>query len=423
MVVDVLGFDFMITTMTLGEKFKRHRYLFHKYFKRLEHSKYNGAQLIQVNVFLRDLLKEPESFRTLIHRSSAAVVLRMLYGHDVATDGDKYVELAAQVTAAITKAGPFGTFKVDYIPWLRFVPSWMPGAGWKREALESRKKARQLLNEPFAQAKADLISGQEAICMVTTELEALMNGDKNHNMNVDEEVIKNTAATAFTAGAETVVSILSSFFLVLTKFPAVQQRAQEEVDRVLGGRLPTIEDRGRLPLIQSMVYELLRWNPVTPIGLPHYASEMDTYGGYTIPEGTTVIPNLWRMLHDPVAYPEPNTFKIDRFLNRILANETHVRDKNARERAGPRGVNSIPDAAIFGAGRRACPGKYIAHDFIFLMVTSVLATFQVTRAVNEAGQEIDPNPRLHPFPRKPSRLVPLRDHSSVSRGSPLDSRE
>ena len=50
-------------------------------------------------------------------------------------------------------------------------------------------------------------------------------------------------------------------------YPKVQRRAQEEIDRVIGSdRLPTFADRGSLPYVEAVAKELLRWNPVTPLG-------------------------------------------------------------------------------------------------------------------------------------------------------------
>ena len=49
--------------------------------------------------------------------------------------------------------------------------------------------------------------------------------------------------------------------------PHVQARAQQEIDAVIGtDRLPTIADRKDLPYIGALVKEVLRWNPVTPLG-------------------------------------------------------------------------------------------------------------------------------------------------------------
>lgn len=81
----------------------------------------------------------------------------------------------------------------------------------------------------------------------------------------------------------------------MTLYPEAQLKAQKELDRVLGsqGRLPQFSDRNQLPYIDHIVWEVMRWNPVVPLGLPHATTEDDIYEGYWIPKGTTVIPNLW----------------------------------------------------------------------------------------------------------------------------------
>ena len=63
------------------------------------------------------------------------------------------------------------------------------------------------------------------------------------------------------------VSSMNSFFLALTLFPEVQRRAQAELDMVVGrDQLPTFDDRPRLPYIEALCKELMRWQMVTPIG-------------------------------------------------------------------------------------------------------------------------------------------------------------
>jgi hypothetical protein len=63
------------------------------------------------------------------------------------------------------------------------------------------------------------------------------------------------------------VSSMSSLFLALVLYPQVQKRAQEELDLVVGrDRLPTFDDRPRLPYIEAICRELKRWQMVTPMG-------------------------------------------------------------------------------------------------------------------------------------------------------------
>jgi cytochrome P450 len=57
-----------------------------------------------------------------------------------------------------------------------------------------------------------------------------------------------------------------SFFLAMTLYPEIQKRAQEEIDLVIGDRLPCIADRERLPYTEALMAEILRWAPPAPIG-------------------------------------------------------------------------------------------------------------------------------------------------------------
>lgn len=52
--------------------------------------------------------------------------------------------------------------------------------------------------------------------------------------------------------------------------PDVQNRAREEIDRVLGGNMVTHEDRPSLPYVNAMIKEIMRWGPVAPLGQPHH---------------------------------------------------------------------------------------------------------------------------------------------------------
>jgi hypothetical protein len=100
------------------------------------------------------------------------------------------------------------------------------------------------------------------------------------------------------------VSSLMSFFVAALLHPEIQIRAQEEIDAVTGReRLPTFEDRPRLPFVDAICKEVLRWRPVVPLGefdakrsrprkrfhdptaIPHAATEDNVYRGFFIPKG------------------------------------------------------------------------------------------------------------------------------------------
>lgn len=63
------------------------------------------------------------------------------------------------------------------------------------------------------------------------------------------------------------VSAMYTFFLAMVLYPDVLRKAQAEVDAVVGAdRLPGFADREKLPYVDAMVKETLRWNPVVPMG-------------------------------------------------------------------------------------------------------------------------------------------------------------
>ena len=80
----------------------------------------------------------------------------------------------------------------------------------------------------------------------------------------------------------------------MASHPEVQQKAQAELDAVVGPeRLPRFADRESLPYVNAIVTECLRWKPTGQLGLPHCSIVDDEYRGYTIPGGSLLIPNAW----------------------------------------------------------------------------------------------------------------------------------
>lgn len=166
----------------------------------------------------------------------------------------------------------------------------------------------------------------------------------------------------------------------MTINPDVQQKAQAEIDRVIGpNRLPTIQDRSQLPYIEAIVKEVLRWHPVAPMALPHCSTEDDIVEGYWIPKGSMLFANVWHFTHDPNVYAEPERFNPDRFL----ATNGHTPEPD-------------PHNFAFGFGRRVCPGRILADNALFLNIAQSLAVFAVSKARDAAGNEIEPAVKFLP---------------------------
>ncbi|OJT06167.1 O-methylsterigmatocystin oxidoreductase [Trametes pubescens] len=169
---------------------------------------------------------------------------------------------------------------------------------------------------------------------------------------------------------------MSHFILAMVKYPAAMRKAQAEIDGLTGGRrLPTPDDRPALPYVEAVLRECLRWTAPVPLGLPHRLMEDDVYQGRTIPKGTLIFANIWRMTRDPAVFVDPEAFIPERYLE-------VVDDTIAKKRD--------PWSYVFGFGRRKCPGSHLADASLWLVMACMLATLDFEKATDASGNIIEP---------------------------------
>jgi len=188
-----------------------------------------------------------------------------------------------------------------------------------------------------------------------------------------EKYIAEALASLYAAGSDTTVALLKTFLVAMLLHPDVQKKAHDELDSVVGReRLPTFEDRPRLPFIDAVCKETLRWHPITPLGIPHASTKDDVYAGFFIPRGALVLGNAWAMLHNPVLYPEPDVFRPERFLNV----DGSLRDDPVL-------------SSEFGFGKRICPGRHFVDATFFIVVASLFSVFHIERGEGGGGKLSD----------------------------------
>jgi cytochrome P450 len=113
----------------------------------------------------------------------------------------------------------------------------------------------------------------------------------------DDDAAGYITGSLLEAGSDTTASTLYGFIQAMLLWPEVQRKAQEEIDRVVGpDRLPTMDVYENLPYIRCCIKESLRWMPTVILGVPHAALKEDNYMGYTIPQGATVVNNVWYVI-------------------------------------------------------------------------------------------------------------------------------
>ncbi|KAL5117971.1 hypothetical protein ACEQ8H_004116 [Pleosporales sp. CAS-2024a] len=183
------------------------------------------------------------------------------------------------------------------------------------------------------------------------------------------------------AGSDTTAATLVGFVQAMLLFPDVARNAQEELDRVCGERLPSLEDEPNLPYIRGCIKESLRWMPTAILGVPHAVIRDDEYMGYKIPKGAGVMWNVWSVHMDPKRHRDPRRFDPGRYINDSQTAAEAANNPDASKR----------DHFVFGAGRRLCQGMHIAERSMFLAISRLLWAFDFRLARDAHGNEIKPN--------------------------------
>ncbi|KAH9959904.1 cytochrome P450 [Russula compacta] len=352
----LVGWKDIVSFLHYGDHFKQCRKLIHGLcgtpvsLKKLHHIHEQESHKL-----LKDILARPDDLEHLIMHTYGALLLRVVYGFSEDKKSRQYpfVETADQAVNDLYLS--VNGFLVDAFPFLRHIPSWVPGAEFRRLAEGWAVTFSSMVDKPYAWAKNQLASGNNESSFVADHL---------REGTEDEFTIKWTAASMSAAGPDTTSWTVYAFFKAMALYPDVLKRAQAELDEVVGhDRLPLLSDRPRLPYIEAIVLESLRWHPVAPLGFPHRLTEDDYYEGYFLPKGTLVQANVWKITRDPLVYPNPNVFDPTRFL----ASETTQPQPN-------------PDFT-FGWGRRICPGRLMALEVLFITCAMSLSVFDISKVV------------------------------------------
>ncbi|XP_053551141.1 cytochrome P450 2K1 isoform X2 [Bombina bombina] len=183
-----------------------------------------------------------------------------------------------------------------------------------------------------------------------------------------------SALDLLAAGTETTSTTLSWALLLMTKYPEIQKKVQEEIKTFIKpGQLPKVDDRKNMPYTDAVVHEVQRFANIVPLNLSHVTTKDVHFRGYHIPKGIEVIPMLTSVLYDKTQWDTPYRFNPHHFLD---ADGKFVKK----------------DAFIpFSAGRRACVGESLAKMEIFLFFTGLLQkfTFHPPPGISEDDLSLD----------------------------------
>ncbi|RXW19792.1 hypothetical protein EST38_g6053 [Candolleomyces aberdarensis] len=295
-------------------RWKRQRRMFHQTFNASVLPEYHHMIRRHVNRYLVHMLSSSSEFISHTHHALGGIIMNITYGFDAKSKEDPYIAESLKVSYAFKVSALPGAFLVDNIPLLKYVPAWFPGAGFKRFAKYYRNATYNSQYMPFNFAMDAMNRNEVQPCAVTKLVETFPDPADPDYGEIKEDLI-NALGLSYVAGVESTDALLSAFVLVMAIHPDIQKKAQAELDRVVGpDRLPDFDDKDDLVYLKALITELVRWQQVTPLAIPHKTTEDDYYDGYFIPKGTLVLGNAWAVLHDPELFETPMEYNPERYI-------------------------------------------------------------------------------------------------------------
>ncbi|XP_067459103.1 sterol 26-hydroxylase, mitochondrial isoform X2 [Thunnus thynnus] len=180
------------------------------------------------------------------------------------------------------------------------------------------------------------------------------------NTQMSTKDIYGSIAELLLAGVDTTSNTLTWTLHLLSKNSQVQDRLYKEVSTsVPADRIPSAEEVTRMPYLRAVIKEALRMYPVVPMNARIIAGKNVVIGGIQFSKNTPFTICHYAISHDEETFPEPFTFKPERWL----------RDGQKR----PEPFGSIP----FGFGVRSCVGRRIAELEMYMVLFRIIRLFEI----------------------------------------------
>ena len=283
--------------------------------------------------------------------------------------------LSTDVTSDVPVVGKALTFALQYVndrivsPFT--MPTWLPTPKNLRFAryvkmlnkvvlgiIAERRKNRDPSKKGEKYLENDLLT----MLMETSDEET------GHVMN--DEQLRDEVMTIFLAGHETSANALTWIWYLLSQHPQIESKLHAELQQVLDGRTPSVEDIPKLKYTKQIIEEGMRlYPPVWIIG--RKATADDEIGGYKIPKNSDILIIPYVNHHHPGFWEEPEVFNPERF--------TPENSKNRHR------YHYFP----FGGGQRFCIGSNFAMMEMQLLLATIAQRFRLRLA---PGHKVEKNP-------------------------------
>ncbi|KAI5988512.1 cytochrome P450 [Pisolithus albus] len=310
------GTSHMTFVLEYGKEWKTHRRFFHLSLRNDVVDRYNDLHLNHARQLSENILRDHSNSFEHLDLYANAIITELIYGRRVEGKDDPVFVMANALTELLNKE-----VTPDRIGLVKVMPFPVQILKVERKARQCRRLAAEMVDLPFTMAKDELERGVLPHCMISDMLK---------QGRVEESSAK---------------AAISSVYL------DVQDKVHAELDTVVGrGTIPTFADRPRLPYLQAVLYEVMRWNP--PSSLAY--SAMKDHG-----------------------YDDPDRFDPTRHLT-----------PDGQLRPESRQHNLI----FYGFGKRVCPGRFFADHAIWAAAVVMMSTLKFGKAKDPSGNYIEVEP-------------------------------
>ena len=289
-------------------------------------------------------------------RLALNIVAKTLFNADVETEAK---EIGAALTTII---GMFNRVMLPFSELLIKLP--LPST------IRLRRAMKRLDETVYRFIKERRASGRDAGDLLSMLL--LAQDEEASGSGMSDKQVRDEAMTIFLAGHETTANWLAWTWYLLSQNPDAEKKLHEELNRVLAGRTPTVEDVPQLNYTEKILSESLRLFPPAWI-VGRRALNDFSVGGYVLPAKSIIVISQYVMHRDGRFYPDPSRFDPERWTPEAKA-------------ARPK-FSFFP----FGGGARVCIGE----AFAWMEATLILATLaQQWKMQLVPGHIVEPLPRI-----------------------------
>ncbi|KAI3821091.1 hypothetical protein L1987_08648 [Smallanthus sonchifolius] len=291
------------------------------------------------------------------------MVVRMMFGNHFLHCEQNRDQFQKAIERFVDMLGAF--VPSDAIPWLR----WLDLGGYEKKMKKTAIEMDDVINGWLEDHKKKMNStstrqvdesGDQAVFMAAILSRVKEVKEELYGFTTDE-IVKAACLSIFAAATDTTTVTLTWALALLVNNPIVLKKAQQELENHVGRERKVEEsDMSNLVYLQAIIKETMRLYPAAPLSIPHESIEDCIVGGYTVPKGTRLLLNIWKIHHDPQIWIDPFEFQPERFL-------TSQKEINVNGRH----FDLIP----FGSGRRICAGSSFALEAMQFILANIIHGF------------------------------------------------